>query len=79
MYDYLVFVCFFLYHKAAAPTFVRDEHESMFGVIGQPVTIEFWVYGYPEPEIEWFFGDHKVLFFFHQWNLSLKSNHVNID
>ncbi|OTF81458.1 hypothetical protein BLA29_004567, partial [Euroglyphus maynei] len=40
--------------------FVRDEHESMFGIIGQPVTIEFWVYGYPEPEITWFFGDHKI-------------------
>lgn len=58
---------YYLQHRppekvAAAPTFVRDEHESMFGVIGQPVTIEFWVYGYPEPEITWFFGDHKVIF-----------------
>ncbi|XP_075678853.1 obscurin isoform X3 [Dermatophagoides pteronyssinus] len=56
---------YYLQHRppekvAAAPTFVRDEHESMFGVIGQPVTIEFWVYGYPEPEITWFFGDHKI-------------------
>lgn len=32
----------------------------MYGIRGRPVTIEFWVYGYPEPEIKWFFNDIEV-------------------
>ncbi|KPM11840.1 unc-89-like protein 3 [Sarcoptes scabiei] len=45
---------------AAAPVFVREEENSMYGIKGQPTTIEFWVYGFPEPEITWFFNDKKI-------------------
>ncbi|XP_067145351.1 LOW QUALITY PROTEIN: obscurin-like [Centruroides vittatus] len=40
---------------AEAPRFLRKEEEAMYGIRDQPVTIEFWVYGYPEPEITWYF------------------------
>lgn len=50
----------FFNNLAAAPTFVREEDDSMYAVVGQPVTIEFWVYGYPEPDITWFFENEKV-------------------
>ncbi|XP_035216758.1 obscurin-like isoform X2 [Stegodyphus dumicola] len=44
---------------AAPPKFLRKE-EDMYGVRGHPVTIEFWVYGYPEPQITWFKGESQI-------------------
>ncbi|KAG8195169.1 hypothetical protein JTE90_023344 [Oedothorax gibbosus] len=45
---------------AAPPKFVRKEEDTMYGVKGQPVTIEFWVYGHPEPQVTWFKGDSQI-------------------
>lgn len=45
---------------ACAPRFLRDEEDVMYGIKGQPVTIEFWIYGHPDPKIEWSFNDEKV-------------------
>lgn len=47
---------------AAPPRFVRKEEDSMYGVKGHPVTIEFWVYGCPEPQVTWFKGESQVIF-----------------
>ena len=32
----------------------------MYAIRGHPVTIEFWVYGYPDPDIKWYFKDEEV-------------------
>nr|XP_042904670.1 obscurin-like isoform X3 [Parasteatoda tepidariorum] len=45
---------------AAPPKFVRKEEDTMYGVKGHPVTIEFWVYGHPEPKVTWFKGDSQI-------------------
>ncbi|XP_054712056.1 obscurin-like isoform X2 [Uloborus diversus] len=45
---------------AAPPRFVRKEEDSMYGVRGLPVTIEFWVYGHPQPQVTWFKGDAQI-------------------
>ncbi|CAL1291290.1 unnamed protein product [Larinioides sclopetarius] len=45
---------------AAAPQFVRKEEDVMYGVRGHPVTIEFWVYGQPEPKITWFKDESQI-------------------
>lgn len=45
---------------AAAPRFLRQEEEIMYGIRGQPVRIEFWVYGHPQPEISWLFNGVQV-------------------
>ncbi|XP_015782492.1 obscurin isoform X3 [Tetranychus urticae] len=45
---------------ACPPRWLRKEDEEMYGIRGRPVTIEFWVYGYPEPEIKWFFNDIEI-------------------
>ncbi|XP_067131065.1 obscurin-like isoform X2 [Centruroides vittatus] len=45
---------------AAAPRFLRQEEEVMYGIRGQPVRIEFWVYGHPQPEISWLFNGVQV-------------------
>ena len=55
-----LFTFIYCFNVAAAPKFVREEDSFMYGVCGQPVTIEFWVYGYPEPNITWFCGEDKV-------------------
>ena len=47
-------------HVAAAPKFLREEPNSMFGIVGRPVTIEFWVHGFPDPDIQWFYGDRLL-------------------
>lgn len=50
-----------LFFIAAPPRFVRREEDAMYGVRGQPVTIEFWVYGHPQPQVTWFKGESQVL------------------
>ncbi|XP_076316761.1 protein Obscurin-like isoform X4 [Tachypleus tridentatus] len=45
---------------SAPPRFIRREDETMYGIRGHPVTIEFWVYGYPEPKITWHFNGQKI-------------------
>ncbi|GFT33266.1 obscurin [Nephila pilipes] len=45
---------------AAPPKFVRKEEDVMYGVRGHPVTIEFWVYGQPEPQVTWFKGESQI-------------------
>ncbi|GIY55923.1 hypothetical protein CDAR_566731 [Caerostris darwini] len=45
---------------AAPPKFVRREEDVMYGVRGHPVTIEFWVYGQPQPQVTWFKGDSQI-------------------
>lgn len=32
----------------------------MYGIKGRPVSIEFWVYGYPEPTCSWYFNNTKL-------------------
>jgi hypothetical protein len=44
----------FLIPKAAAPRFLREEEEIVYAIRGQPVTIEFWVYAHPDPNVIWF-------------------------
>ncbi|XP_023224402.1 muscle M-line assembly protein unc-89-like [Centruroides sculpturatus] len=46
---------------AAAPRFLRQEEEVMYGIRGQPVRIEFWVYGHPQPEISWLFNGVQMV------------------
>lgn len=48
------------YFTAAAPRFLRLEEESAYAVRGHPARVEFWVYGYPQPEISWFFNNQPV-------------------
>lgn len=43
-----------------APVFVRHEEDVMYGIRGHPVSIEFWVYGNPQPDISWTFKGNKV-------------------
>ncbi|XP_075733477.1 obscurin isoform X6 [Rhipicephalus microplus] len=43
-----------------APVFVRHEEDVMYGIRGHPVSIEFWVYGNPQPDISWTFKGTKV-------------------
>ncbi|KAG1714523.1 Muscle M-line assembly protein unc-89 [Nymphon striatum] len=45
---------------AAAPRFVRKEEDDMYGIRNHPVSIEFWVYGYPQPECTWYFNGDKI-------------------
>ncbi|XP_053213912.1 obscurin-like isoform X4 [Panonychus citri] len=45
---------------ACAPRWLRKEDDEMYGIRGRPVTIIFWVYGYPEPDIKWFFNDIEI-------------------
>ncbi|XP_076362329.1 protein Obscurin-like isoform X2 [Tachypleus tridentatus] len=47
---------------AAPPKFLRKEEEIMYGIRSHPVTIEFWIYGYPEPKITWYFKNQKIEF-----------------
>lgn len=46
--------------QACAPYWLRKEEDVMYGILRQPVTIEFWVYGYPEPNILWYYNDVEV-------------------
>ena len=49
-----------LFYQACAPRFLRKENSEMYAIRGHPVTIEFWVYGYPDPDIKWYFNDQEV-------------------
>ncbi|XP_074600440.1 uncharacterized protein LOC141854581 isoform X3 [Brevipalpus obovatus] len=46
--------------QACAPYWLRKEEDVMYGILRQPVTIEFWVYGYPEPNVIWYFNDVEI-------------------
>ncbi|EEC19673.1 conserved hypothetical protein, partial [Ixodes scapularis] len=46
--------------QGTAPYFVRREEDTMYGIQGHPVSIEFWVYGYPQPNITWTFKGTKI-------------------
>lgn len=54
--------CSLLFCPAYAPYWLRKEDDVMYVVLREPVTIEFWVYGYPEPSIQWSFNDVEVSF-----------------
>ncbi|XP_035206378.1 obscurin-like isoform X2 [Stegodyphus dumicola] len=45
---------------AAAPRFLRQEEDSTYAIRGHPARIEFWVYGYPQPKITWYFNNTPV-------------------
>lgn len=59
---------------AAPPRFVRKEEDSMYGAKGHPVTIEFWVYGCPEPQVTWFKGESQVILNLASYKLNLVVN-----
>ncbi|XP_064466282.1 obscurin-like isoform X4 [Ornithodoros turicata] len=42
------------------PRFLRREEDVIYGIRGHPVSIEFWVYGHPQPDVTWHFKDTKL-------------------
>ncbi|XP_037298736.1 obscurin isoform X2 [Manduca sexta] len=45
---------------AQAPRFLRQEHDSQYGVKGHNVNLFWFVYGYPKPKMTYFFNDEPI-------------------
>ncbi|CAH0724488.1 unnamed protein product, partial [Brenthis ino] len=45
---------------AQAPKFLRQEHDSQYGVKGHNVNLFWFVYGYPKPKMTYFFNDEPI-------------------
>ncbi|CAG0879559.1 unnamed protein product [Cyprideis torosa] len=44
------------YHRS----FLRQQFDKQYGIKNQPTNIRWFVYGYPKPEVKWFFNDQPV-------------------
>ncbi len=40
--------------------FLREHELYIYGIKGQPVTLEFWVYAHPDAAVIWQFEGEKV-------------------
>ncbi|KAI5632857.1 immunoglobulin i-set domain-containing protein [Phthorimaea operculella] len=45
---------------AQAPKFLRQEHDSQYGVKGHNANLFWFVYGYPKPKMTYFFNDEPI-------------------
>ncbi|XP_061708255.1 obscurin isoform X2 [Cydia pomonella] len=45
---------------AQAPRFLRQEHDSQYGVKGHNVNLFWFVYGYPKPTMTYYFNDEPI-------------------
>ena len=67
----MVFICFksnlfankliYFVYAEYAPIFLAEDQEfTLYGVKGEPVTFEFWVYAHPDATIVWQYEGQKV-------------------
>ncbi|XP_075215544.1 obscurin isoform X3 [Lycorma delicatula] len=45
---------------AQAPRFLRQEHDTQYGVKGHNCNLFWFVYGYPKPKMQYFFNDEPI-------------------
>lgn len=43
-----------------APRFLRQEHDTQYGVKGQGTNLFWFVYGYPKPSMTYYFNDELI-------------------
>lgn len=51
---------FYSYHSFNTNRFLHQEHDTQYGVKGHNVNLYWFVYGYPKPKIQYYFGDQLV-------------------
>ncbi|XP_044269472.1 obscurin isoform X2 [Tribolium madens] len=47
-------------HMAQAPRFLRQEHDTQYGVKDQNTNLFWFVYGYPKPKVSFYFNDELI-------------------
>jgi hypothetical protein len=47
-------------NMAQAPRFLRQEHDTQYGVKDQNTNLFWFVYGYPKPKVSFYFNDEPI-------------------